>query len=73
MDNFEFLTISRAMTYILFKCYNFHRFNNFLFSKVSKLCSRSKHKSVERLLVEVHSYDRVGILDRSKLLNKVCR
>lgn len=47
------------------------RFNNFLFSKVSKLCSRSKHKFSESLLKEVGSYERASITDRSKLLNKV--
>ncbi|XP_074328705.1 ATP-dependent DNA helicase homolog RECG1, chloroplastic/mitochondrial isoform X2 [Apium graveolens] len=47
------------------------RFNNFLFSKVSKLCSRSKHKFAESLLKEVGSYERASITDRSKLLNKV--
>ncbi|KAL1828958.1 hypothetical protein ACET3Z_007370 [Daucus carota] len=47
------------------------RFNSFLFSKVSKLCSRSKHKFAESLLKEVGSYERASITDRSKLLNKV--
>ena len=46
------------------------RFNNFLLNKVSKICSRSKHKFPEKLLEEVHN-DTTGISDRSKLLNKV--
>ncbi|KAK6281341.1 hypothetical protein POUND7_015166 [Theobroma cacao] len=47
------------------------RFNNFLLDKVSKICSRSKHKFPEKLLEEVHNYDTASIVDRSKLLNKV--
>jgi ATP-dependent DNA helicase RecG len=47
------------------------RFNNFLFSKVSNLCTRSNHKSAEKLLEEVTTYDKVSISDRPKLLNKV--
>ncbi|XP_039065425.1 ATP-dependent DNA helicase homolog RECG, chloroplastic-like isoform X2 [Hibiscus syriacus] len=47
------------------------RFNNFLFNKVSKICSRSKHKFPEKLLEEVNNYDTASITERSKLLNKV--
>ncbi|XP_034683646.1 ATP-dependent DNA helicase homolog RECG, chloroplastic isoform X3 [Vitis riparia] len=47
------------------------RFSNFLLSKISKLCSRSKHKFPEKLLDEVDSYGKASISDRSKLLNKV--
>ncbi|OMO60608.1 hypothetical protein CCACVL1_24017 [Corchorus capsularis] len=47
------------------------RFNSFLLDKVSKICSRSKHKFPEKLLEEVHKYDTASISDRSKLLNKV--
>uniref|UniRef100_A0A5B7BBQ5 DNA 3'-5' helicase n=1 Tax=Davidia involucrata TaxID=16924 RepID=A0A5B7BBQ5_DAVIN len=47
------------------------RFNNFLFSKISKLCSRSKHKFAEKLLEEADSYKTATISDRSKLLSKV--
>lgn len=46
-------------------------FNNILLDKVSKLCSRSKHKFPEKILQEVHNYDIATISDRSKLLNKV--
>ncbi|KAK3004993.1 hypothetical protein RJ639_018087 [Escallonia herrerae] len=37
------------------------RFNNFLISKLSKLCFRSKHKSAQKLLEEVDSYDKVSV------------
>ncbi|XP_028089967.1 ATP-dependent DNA helicase homolog RECG, chloroplastic [Camellia sinensis] len=47
------------------------RFKNFLFSRVSKLCSQSKHKIAERLLEEVERYEAASVTDRSKLLNKV--
>ncbi|KAL6969940.1 DNA helicase [Sarracenia purpurea var. burkii] len=47
------------------------RFKNFLFSRVSKLCFRSKHKISEKLLEEVGRYDAASATDRSKLLNKV--
>ncbi|XP_028065382.1 ATP-dependent DNA helicase homolog RECG, chloroplastic-like [Camellia sinensis] len=49
------------------------RFKNFLFSRVSKLCSQSKHKIAERLLEEVERYEAASVTDRSKLLNKVCK
>lgn len=47
------------------------RFNTYLFSKITKLCSRSKHKFAEKLLEEADRYDIASISDRSKLLNKV--
>ncbi|TYI93961.1 hypothetical protein E1A91_D02G171300v1 [Gossypium mustelinum] len=47
------------------------RFHNYLFNKVSKIYSRSKHKFPEKLLEEVHNYDTASISGRSKLLNKV--
>ncbi|XP_044490810.1 ATP-dependent DNA helicase homolog RECG, chloroplastic isoform X2 [Mangifera indica] len=47
------------------------RFSNFLLSKVSRICYRSKHKYAEKLMVEVVSYDSKSLLDRSKLFNKV--
>ncbi|KAG5531515.1 hypothetical protein RHGRI_026205 [Rhododendron griersonianum] len=47
------------------------RFKNFLFPRVSKLCSKSKHKISEKLLVEADRYDAASVTDRSKLLNKV--
>ncbi|XP_058184103.1 ATP-dependent DNA helicase homolog RECG, chloroplastic isoform X2 [Rhododendron vialii] len=47
------------------------RFKNFLFPRVSKLCSQSKHKIAEKLLVEADRYDAASVTDRSKLLNKV--
>ncbi|KAI8538233.1 hypothetical protein RHMOL_Rhmol09G0086700 [Rhododendron molle] len=47
------------------------RFKNFLFPRVSKLCSKSKHKIAEKLLVEADRYDAASVTDRSKLLNKV--
>ncbi|KAG5531514.1 hypothetical protein RHGRI_026205 [Rhododendron griersonianum] len=46
-------------------------FKNFLFPRVSKLCSKSKHKISEKLLVEADRYDAASVTDRSKLLNKV--
>ncbi|XP_010274668.1 PREDICTED: ATP-dependent DNA helicase homolog RECG, chloroplastic [Nelumbo nucifera] len=47
------------------------RFSNFLYSKLSKLCSRSNHKFAQKLLEEVNSYGTASISDRSKLLHKV--
>ncbi|ONI31679.1 hypothetical protein PRUPE_1G325100 [Prunus persica] len=47
------------------------RFSNFVFSKISKLCFRSKHTFVKDALKEVDSYGIASISDRSKLLNKV--
>ncbi|PPD79120.1 hypothetical protein GOBAR_DD23952 [Gossypium barbadense] len=47
------------------------RFHNYLFNKVSKIYSWSKHKFPEKLLEEVHNYDTASISGRSKLLNKV--
>ncbi|TQD75533.1 hypothetical protein C1H46_038929 [Malus baccata] len=47
------------------------RFSNFLFSTVSRLCSRSKHSLAKNILEEVGSYGIASISDRSKLLNKV--
>ncbi|KAH7835242.1 hypothetical protein Vadar_024321 [Vaccinium darrowii] len=47
------------------------RFKNFLFPRVSKLCSQSKHKIAEKLLVKADRYDAARVTDRSKLLNKV--
>ncbi|KAA8529060.1 hypothetical protein F0562_033452 [Nyssa sinensis] len=47
------------------------RFNNVLFSKISKLCSWSKHKYAKKLLEEAETYKTASISDRSKLLNKV--
>ncbi|GLT31294.1 hypothetical protein SLA2020_060400 [Shorea laevis] len=47
------------------------RFNNFLLSKVSKICSRSKHTLTKKLLEEVRMYDTASASDRSKLLKKV--
>ncbi|XP_058184106.1 ATP-dependent DNA helicase homolog RECG, chloroplastic isoform X4 [Rhododendron vialii] len=47
------------------------RFKNFLFPRVSKLCSQSKHKIAEKLLVEADRYDAASVTDRSKLLNKL--
>ncbi|XP_059649570.1 ATP-dependent DNA helicase homolog RECG, chloroplastic isoform X2 [Cornus florida] len=44
------------------------RFNNFIFSKISKICSRSKHKFAGKL---VDSHNTASISDRSKLLHKV--
>ncbi|KAF7131925.1 hypothetical protein RHSIM_Rhsim09G0066800 [Rhododendron simsii] len=46
------------------------RFKNFLFPRVSKLCSQSKHKIAEKLLVAADRYDAASVPDRSKLLNK---
>ncbi|XP_058091749.1 ATP-dependent DNA helicase homolog RECG, chloroplastic isoform X5 [Magnolia sinica] len=47
------------------------RFSNFLQSNLLKLCSRSYHKSAQRLLEEVNGYGTASMSDRSKLLNKV--
>ncbi|XP_031268917.1 ATP-dependent DNA helicase homolog RECG, chloroplastic isoform X2 [Pistacia vera] len=47
------------------------RFSNFLVSKVSRICYRSKHKHAEKLLVEVVRYDSKSLSGRSKLFNKV--
>lgn len=47
------------------------RFSNIVFSKISKLCFRSKHTFVKDVLKEVDSYGIASISDRSKLLNKV--
>ncbi|XP_042500426.1 ATP-dependent DNA helicase homolog RECG, chloroplastic isoform X3 [Macadamia integrifolia] len=47
------------------------RFSNFLYSKLSKLCSRSSDKFAKRLLEEVNNYGSASISDRSKLLHKV--
>ncbi|KAJ4709762.1 ATP-dependent DNA helicase RecG [Melia azedarach] len=47
------------------------RFSNFLLSRISKICSRSKHKYVECLLEEVDRYDSSSIPDQSKMLKKV--
>ncbi|CAK9165226.1 unnamed protein product [Ilex paraguariensis] len=47
------------------------RFTSILYSKSSKLCSRSKHKFVGKLLQEVDGYDSASDLGRAKLLNKV--
>lgn len=47
------------------------RFNNFLLSKISKLCYSSKYKFGEKLLEEVNMYETASISNRSKLLNKV--
>lgn len=44
------------------------RFNKFVLSKISKLCSRQKHELAGHLLVELA---RVRISDRSKYLEKV--
>ncbi|XP_048318194.2 ATP-dependent DNA helicase homolog RECG, chloroplastic isoform X1 [Ziziphus jujuba] len=45
------------------------RFNNFFFSKFSKICTRSKHEFVGKLLEEVDGI--ASISNRSKLLDKV--
>ncbi|XP_019167643.1 PREDICTED: ATP-dependent DNA helicase homolog RECG, chloroplastic isoform X2 [Ipomoea nil] len=47
------------------------RFSNLLFSRMSTLFSRSKHKLAKRLLEEVDAYDRASVPDQSKLLSKV--
>ncbi|KAF3432192.1 hypothetical protein FNV43_RR26931 [Rhamnella rubrinervis] len=47
------------------------RFSNFLFSRISKTCSRSKHEFMGKLLEEVDSYGTASISNRSKLLDKV--
>ena len=44
------------------------RFNKFVLSKISKLCSRQKHELAGHLLVELA---RIRISDRSKYLEKV--
>lgn len=45
------------------------RFKNFMFARVSKLCYRSKHKVVGKLMDDVHRYDTTSITE--KVLNKV--
>ncbi|KAL5553409.1 hypothetical protein UlMin_040810 [Ulmus minor] len=47
------------------------RFSKFLFSNISKICSRSKHKLTEKLLEEVDSYGIASISNRPKVLDKV--
>ncbi|KAE9448425.1 hypothetical protein C3L33_19673, partial [Rhododendron williamsianum] len=44
------------------------RFKNFLFHRVSKLCSQSKHKIAEKLLVEADRYDAASITDLQSCL-----
>ncbi|KAL5726710.1 DNA helicase [Ranunculus cassubicifolius] len=47
------------------------RFSSFLQSNLIKICSRSKHKSAQKLLEEVNGYGTASISERSTLLNKV--
>ncbi|KAL6011028.1 hypothetical protein ACLOJK_001472 [Asimina triloba] len=46
------------------------RFSTFLHSNLLKLCSRSNHKSAQRLLDEADFYGTASISDRSNILNK---
>uniref|UniRef100_M1CZW1 ATP-dependent helicase n=1 Tax=Solanum tuberosum TaxID=4113 RepID=M1CZW1_SOLTU len=47
------------------------RLNNFLYSKMLTVFSRSKHKLAGKLLKEVDVYGCASVKDRSKFLNKV--
>ncbi|XP_024024852.1 ATP-dependent DNA helicase homolog RECG, chloroplastic isoform X1 [Morus notabilis] len=47
------------------------RFNYFLYSKYSKICYRSKHKLVEKLVEEVDGYGLSNLCNRPKVLDKV--
>ncbi|KAG9136427.1 hypothetical protein Leryth_023357 [Lithospermum erythrorhizon] len=47
------------------------RFSHLLFSNISNVCFRLKHKCAEKHVMEVHSCRKTDILGRSKLLNKV--
>lgn len=66
----DYMHLSRC--YCEIDCFDGFRFKNFLFPRVSKLCSQSKHKIAEKLLVKADRYDAARVTDRSKLLNKVC-
>lgn len=49
-----------------------NRFSKFLLSKISKVCSRSKHKFAENFSDEADSYGKASMSDLSNMLNEVC-
>lgn len=47
------------------------RFNNFLYSKMLTVLSRSKHTLAGKLLKDIDAYGCASVKDRSKFFNKV--